>query len=73
MLIITRREKESFCLLAEDLPPYMTVSELFAGGHISVTVTKISRSQVKLNIEAPKDITIRRDDAKQLQKTVKYT
>jgi len=64
MLVISRREKETFYLYPEDLPPDMTVAELFAGGQIAITVNKINSSQVRLGIDAPLGLSILRDDAK---------
>jgi sRNA-binding carbon storage regulator CsrA len=66
MLILTRRTNELIYLYPDDLPPDMTVAELFAGGQIAIEVLSIRGNQVKLGIDAPKRLKVLRDDAKEL-------
>jgi len=63
MLVLTRRPNELIYIYPEDLPPDMTVSELFADGQIAIEVLGIKGNQVKIGIDAPKQLTILRDDA----------
>jgi sRNA-binding carbon storage regulator CsrA len=65
MLIITRKIGEAVYLFpSDDIPDDMTVKEFFAVNQISVEIASISASQVKIGIDAPKTISILRDDAK---------
>jgi sRNA-binding carbon storage regulator CsrA len=66
MLILTRRTNELIHIYPDDLPPDMTVAELFADGQISIEVLGLKGNQVKLGIHAPKSLTILRDDANEL-------
>ncbi len=66
MLILTRRPSELIYIYPDDLPPDMTVAELFAGGQIAIEVLSIRGNQVKLGIDAPKRLKVLRDDAKEL-------
>ena len=66
MLILTRRTNELIYLYPDDLPPDMTVAELFAGGQIAIEVLSIRGNQVKLGIDAQKRLKVLRDDAKEL-------
>ncbi len=61
MLFLTRKEGESVCIYPDDLPPDMTVSELFVGGHITIEVTNTRANQVKIGINAPTGLKIIRD------------
>ena len=47
-------------IYSEDIPPEMMVTELFAGDHIAIEVKGI---QVRSSIDAPKQLTILRDNA----------
>jgi len=63
MLILTRRIGEQIYIYPEDLPEDMTVKELFEGGQIVIEVLGVKGVQVKIGIDAPKNLTILRDDA----------
>lgn len=66
MLILTRRPSEVIHIYPDDLPPDMTVTELFAGGQIAIEVLGIKGNQVKFGIHAPKSLIILRDDANEI-------
>lgn len=64
MLIISRRVGEVLYIYpSDDLPPEMTVAELFAGGQIAIEVLQVKGMQVRIGIDAPKQLTLLRDDA----------
>ena len=63
MLVLSRRPNELIYIYPDDLPPDMTVAELFAGGQIVIEVLSIEQNQVKIGIDAPKHLTILRDNA----------
>lgn len=46
----------------EDIPEGMTVEELFADGPIEITVTETRPKQCKIGIDAPRELTIVRDE-----------
>ena len=63
MLVLTRRTDESFVIeLAEGVHGSMTVAELFADGPILITLLGGSGRRVKVGIEAPDQLSIRRKD-----------
>jgi len=62
VLILSRKPNQSFDIFPENLPPEMTIAELFAGGKITVQILDVSGSQVKIGIDAPKQLTILRDN-----------
>ena len=64
MLVLMRRKGESITIYPDDLPDDMTVNELFAGGPIRIEVAATNHAQCKLAIDAPKALTIHRDDMK---------
>ena len=66
MLLLTRPPNELTHIYLDDLPPDMTVAELFADGQISIEVIGIKGNQVRLGIHAPKSLKILRDDANEL-------
>jgi sRNA-binding carbon storage regulator CsrA len=61
MLILTRRENETFYIYPDDLPPDMTVAELFAYGQ----VVGIKDNHVRLGNDATKKLIVLRDDVKE--------
>lgn len=62
MLVLTRKEDESLLIFPSDeIDPDMTVTELFNGGPIRITINKIS-SQVQIGIEAPQGLTVLREE-----------
>lgn len=63
MLILTRRLHEVIYIYPDDLPPDMTVAELFADGQIAIEVLGITGNQVRIGIDAPEKLTVLRDDA----------
>lgn len=64
MLNLTRRIGEQVYIYPGDLPENMTVKELFEGGQISIEILGVQGSQVRIGIDAPKNLTILRDDVK---------
>ena len=64
MLILSRQVGEIIYIYPDDLPPEMTVAELFADGQIAIEVTGVEGDQVKIGIDAPQALAILRDDAK---------
>jgi sRNA-binding carbon storage regulator CsrA len=64
MLVLMRRKGESILIYPDDLPEDMTVAELFAGGPIRIEIAATHHAQCKLAIDAPRELTIMRDDAK---------
>ena len=66
MLSLTRRTNELIYIFPDNLPPDMTIAELFAGGQIAIKVLSIKGNQVRIGIDAPKNLTILRDDANEL-------
>jgi global regulator protein family protein len=59
---------EQVFIYPDDLPPDMTVAELFAEGQIAIEVREIKGTQVRIGISAPKNLSILRDDAKPIDK-----
>jgi global regulator protein family protein len=59
---------EQVFIYPDDLPADMTVAELFAEGQIAIEVREIKGTQVKIGINAPKNLSILRDDAKPIDK-----
>jgi len=69
MLLISRREGEAIFIYPDELlPKDMTVAELFSGNQISLEVKEISGNQVRFGINAPKTLTILRNDAKSVRR-----
>jgi len=61
MLTLSRKENQSLIITLNDsVDPSMTVGELFAIGKIKIVIGDISGSQVKLNIDAPREFQIYR-------------
>jgi len=63
MLVLTRRADESIVIMpAEGADSRMTLAELFANGPILITFLGGSGRRVKMGIEAPSHLAIRRKD-----------
>ena len=63
MLVLSRRTDESIYIYpSDDLPPDMTVTELFGEGGIEVTILDTSRGHIKLGIDAPMMLNVDRDE-----------
>lgn len=63
MLKFKRRAGESFYIHPnDDLPPGMTVEELFKDGSIKVLVSDHSSKQVTIGVEAPKGLNIAKEE-----------
>lgn len=63
MLVLTRRADESIVIMpAEGADARMTLAELFANGPIQITLLGGSGRRVKVGIEAPAHLAIRRKD-----------
>lgn len=63
MLVLSRRADESIVIQpAEGADKSMTVAELFANGPIQITLLGGTGRRVKMGIEAPVELSIRRKD-----------
>jgi sRNA-binding carbon storage regulator CsrA len=63
MLVVTRRADESIVIApADGTDAAMTLAELFANGPIEITLLGGSGRRVKMGIEAPTQLAIRRKD-----------
>jgi sRNA-binding carbon storage regulator CsrA len=64
MLVVSRKEYESICIEpAEGLDPSMTLREAFAHGPIVVKLVHIGHKRVRIAIEAPPTLHVRRSEA----------
>lgn len=64
MLVLSRRADESIVIQpAEGADASMTLAELFANGPILITLLGGTGRRVKMGIEAPDHLAIRRKDA----------
>jgi len=64
MLCLNRRINEKIYIFPDDLPPDMTIAELFSEGKITIEVLAIEPDQVRIGIKAPKTLKVLRDNAK---------
>ena len=63
MLVLSRRTDESIVIeLADAVYGNMTLAELFADGPILITLLGGSGRRVKMGIDAPDQLSIRRKD-----------
>ncbi len=62
MLVLTRRQGEYVLVYPSNIDSTMTVAELFRDGPIEVHVGCINKNQVRLNIKAPGELTILRNE-----------
>jgi sRNA-binding carbon storage regulator CsrA len=63
MLVLSRRADESILIQpAEGADGSMTVAQLFANGPILITLLGATGRRVKVGIEAPEQLAIRRKD-----------
>jgi sRNA-binding carbon storage regulator CsrA len=63
MLVLSRRADESILIQpAEGADGSMTVAQLFANGPILITLLGATGQRVKVGIEAPEQLAIRRKD-----------
>jgi sRNA-binding carbon storage regulator CsrA len=61
MLVLTRKPGQILSISPEmDVPPELTVRELFGAGPILIAVKRIDRLQVRLGIEAPLCLRVER-------------
>jgi len=64
MLVLSRRADESIVIQpADGVDANMTMSELFANGPIQITLLGGTGRRVKMGIDAPEQLSIRRKDA----------
>ena len=69
MLILSRKPGERLCIdLAEGVSGTTTVGELFRGGPIEVTVTRVHCGAVRLGIRADRRFLILREELRRAQK-----
>ncbi len=63
MLVLSRRADESILIQpAEGADVTMTLQQLFANGPIQITLLGSTGRRVKVGIEAPQQLSIRRKD-----------
>ena len=63
MLVLSRRADESIVIQpAEGVDGNMTMAQLFANGPIQITLLGGTGRRVKMGIEAPEQLAIRRKD-----------
>jgi sRNA-binding carbon storage regulator CsrA len=63
MLVLSRRADESIVIQpAEGVDENMTLAQLFADGPIQITLLGGTGRRVKMGIEAPEHLSIRRKD-----------
>jgi sRNA-binding carbon storage regulator CsrA len=63
MLVLSRRADESIVIQpAEGVDANMTMAQLFANGPILITLLGGSGRRVKMGIDAPEQLSIRRKD-----------
>ncbi len=66
MLTISRRVGEYLTIDPSDaLPPEMTIGELFAGGPVVIAVVRGGGGQVRLGIEAPRELKVLRSELRE--------
>ncbi len=66
MLVLSRRADESITIQpADGVNGSMTIAQLFANGPIQITLLGGSGKRVKMGIEAPEELSIRRKDVPQ--------
>lgn len=64
MLVLSRRADESITIQpADGVDGNMTMAELFANGPIEITLLGGTGKRVKMGIDAPEQLSIRRKDA----------
>ena len=63
MLVLTRRQGEYVTVFpAAEVDPNMTVAELFKDGPMEIHVGSINKNQVRLNIKAPNELLLLRNE-----------
>ena len=63
MLVLSRRSEESIVISpADDTSTELTLKDLFANGPIQITLLGGNGRRVKMGIEAPEQLSIRRKD-----------
>ena len=63
MLVLSRRADESIVIQpADGVDVNMTMAELFANGPIQITLLGGTGRRIKMGIEAPEQLAIRRKD-----------
>jgi sRNA-binding carbon storage regulator CsrA len=66
MLVLSRRADESITIQpADGVDVSMTMAQLFANGPIQITLLGGTGKRVKMGIEAPEQLSIRRKDVPQ--------
>ena len=64
MLVLSRRADESIVIQpADGVDSNMTMAQLFANGPIQITLLGGTGRRVKMGIDAPEQLSIRRKDA----------
>jgi len=63
MLTLQRNEGEIITIFpSDDLAPSLTVKKLFQNNHIIINVSKVGHYEVRLGINAPKELLIFRNE-----------
>ena len=71
MLVLSRRAGEAVRIeLADDVPPFLTVGDLFSQGPIEITVTRISNGAVRIGISADQRLTILRSELRNKKRSI---
>ena len=64
MLIVSRKDTESLVIeLGDGIDPTTSLKDLFASGPIEIKVFESLRNRVKIGIQAPRQLSIRREAA----------
>ena len=64
MLIVSRRNTESIVIRpGDDADPNMTLADLFRSGPIQITLFHTAGNRVKLGVQAPELLAVRRKNA----------
>jgi sRNA-binding carbon storage regulator CsrA len=62
MLIVSRKDTESLVIeLGAGIDPATSLKDLFAAGPIEIKVFESLRNRVKIGIQAPRQLSIRRE------------
>ncbi len=64
MLIVSRKHSESILIRpGDDIDPNTTVAELFRTGPIEIKIYSVGQKHVKMGVQTPEELNIRRKDA----------
>ena len=64
MLIVSRKHSESILIRpGDDIDPNITLADLFRNGPIEIRVFSVGKKRVKMGVQTPEQLSIRRADA----------